>query len=66
MKAHEANHNLEATIKALQTSDQNSLKNKLIDLTKKNSILEGNLMTLTKKYTTMKEHETMLLRLIHS
>lgn len=46
--------------------NQESLQAKLIDLTKQNSILDINLLRLTRKYQTLAEQEDLLRREYHN
>ncbi len=56
---------IEATIKAMQGGpDQSSAR--LIELTKQNSILEVNLLKLTRKYVSLEEQEKLLRREFHA
>ena len=57
---------LEKAIKALETGDKEHINNKLIDLTRQNSILDMNLLRLTKKYNNLFEQEKMLRREYHN
>lgn len=56
----------ENLIKSLTTNDKNSITNKLIELTKHNSILDLNLLRLTRKYKNLNEQEKMLRREYHA
>jgi hypothetical protein len=50
---HEEQHkvkSLESAIQTLQRGDKQSIENRLIELTKQNSILDINLLRLTRKY----------------
>lgn len=42
------------------------MQNKVIDLTKQNSILDLNLLRLTRKYSNLEEQEKMLRREYHA
>ena len=57
---------VEAALRAVQTNDANSMQNKVIDLTKQNSILDLNLLRLTRKYSNLEEQEKMLRREYHA
>ena len=57
---------VEAALRAVQTNDQSSMQNKVIDLTKQNSILDLNLLRLTRKYSNLEEQEKMLRREYHA
>lgn len=57
---------LESALKAVQTNDQNSMQNKVIELTKQNSLLDLNLLRLTRKYSNLEEQEKMLRREYHA
>ena len=46
---------VEAALKALSTNNNEAIQNKVIDLTKQNSILDLNLLRLTRKYTNLEE-----------
>ena len=46
---------VEAALQALSTNNNEAIQNKVIDLTKQNSILDLNLLRLTRKYTNLEE-----------
>ena len=56
----------EKTLQSVQSGDQNAIQNKVIELTKQNSILDLNLLRLTRKYTNLEEQEKMLRREYHA
>ncbi len=51
---------------ALSTNNPQAIQNKIIDLTKQNSILDLNLLRLSRKYTNLEEQEKMLRREYHA
>lgn len=58
--------NLEDALKAVQSNDQNSIQNKIIEITKKHSILDINFLRLARKYQSLEEQERMLRREYHN
>ena len=57
---------LQNTIKTLETRQPDHINDKFIDLMRQNSIVESNLLRLTKKYTILEEQEKMLRRDFHN
>ena len=57
---------LESALKALSTNNEAHINNKCLELTKQNSILEINLLRLTRKYANLEEQEKMLRREYHA
>ena len=57
---------LESALKALSTNNEAHINNKCLDLNKQNSILEINLLRLTRKYANLEEQEKMLRREYHA
>lgn len=57
---------VEAALKALSTNNEQAIQNKIIDLTKQNSILDLNLLRITRKYQNLEEQERMLRREYHA
>jgi chromosome segregation ATPase len=53
-------------LNALSTNNPQAIQNKIIDLTKQNSILDLNLLRLSRKYTNLEEQEKMLRREYHA
>ena len=53
-------------MKALSTNNEQAIQNKIIELTKQNSILDLNLLRLSRKYTNLEEQEKMLRREYHA
>lgn len=60
------NSKIEAALNALSTNNPQAIQNKIIDLTKQNSILDLNLLRLSRKYTNLEEQEKMLRREYHA
>jgi len=58
--------NLEAALQTLQRGDKHALENRLVELTKQNSILDVNLLRLSRKYQILEEQEQILRREYHS
>ena len=61
----EENAKLEAACNSMTTGSPEDLKTQLMELTKQNSILDLNLLRLTRKYTNLEEQEKMLRREYH-
>ena len=57
---------LEAALKTFHKGTETAIENKLLELTKKNSILDLNLMRLTRKFTHLEEQEKMLRKEYHA
>lgn len=57
---------MQALIQTLSTKDTQSIENRLIELTKQNSILDINLLRLTRKYQVLEEQESLLNREFHN
>ena len=57
---------LESALKAVSGGGSESLQGKIIDLTKQNSILDVNLLRLTRKYQALEEQEKLLRRDYHN
>ena len=49
----DTNSRLEEALQILNSNNPNAIQNKVIDLTKQNSILDLNLLRLTRKYTNL-------------
>jgi len=60
------NSKQENLIQTLNKGDKQSIQFKIIELTKQNSILDVNLLRLTRKYQTLEEQEQMLRREYHN
>ena len=56
---------LEAALKTMQAGPD-AVQSRLIELTKSNSILDVNLLRLTRKYQSLEEQEKLLRREFHS
>lgn len=57
---------LENVVQTLKDTDELSIKNRLIEVTKQNSILDINLLRLARKYQILEEQEKLLRRNYHS
>lgn len=57
---------MEGLAQSFKSPDQQSLLDRLIDLTKQNSILDVNLLKLTRKYQILEEQEQTLRRDYHN
>ena len=57
---------LQDTLATVSTGNADSINAKIIELTKHNSILDLNLLRLTRKYTNLEEQEKMIRREFHA
>lgn len=57
---------LEAVCQTLSKGSKESIENRILELTKQNSILDINLLRLTRKYQTLTEQEEILRREYHN
>ena len=62
----EATKLLEDTLEPLRSGNPQAISDKLLDLTKKNSIHEMRLLRITRKYNNLEEQEKMLRREYHA